>query len=72
MPPSPAHGSTAGERTELADFRQHRPALRRQHGRVIDERKSPLRDAAFRRVWVGATLSAAGDAASWVALVAYA
>ena len=25
---------------------------------------------AFRRVWAGATVSAAGDAASWVALVA--
>jgi hypothetical protein len=39
---------------------------------VIDDRNSPLRDATFRRVWIGATVSAAGDAASWVALVAYA
>lgn len=31
---------------------------------------SPLGNAAFRRVWIGATVSAAGDAASWVALVA--
>ncbi|WP_203921633.1 MFS transporter [Rugosimonospora africana] len=31
---------------------------------------SPLTTAAFRRVWIGATVSAAGDAASWVALVA--
>jgi hypothetical protein len=31
---------------------------------------SPLGHAAFRRVWIGATVSAAGDAASWVALVA--
>jgi MFS family permease len=33
---------------------------------------SPLQTAAFRRVWIGATVSAAGDAASWVALVALA
>ncbi len=26
--------------------------------------------SAFRRVWLGATVSAAGDAASWIALVA--
>ncbi|MFG2058787.1 MFS transporter [Micromonospora sp. NPDC048930] len=39
---------------------------------MIEERESPLRNAAFRRVWIGATVSAAGDAASWVALVAYA
>ncbi|MEJ3748911.1 MFS transporter [Actinomycetes bacterium KLBMP 9797] len=39
---------------------------------MIDESGSPLRNAAFRRVWIGATVSAAGDAASWVALVAYA
>ncbi len=32
--------------------------------------RSPLRSPAFRRVWAGANLSAAGDAASWVALVA--
>lgn len=31
---------------------------------------SPLSNALFRRVWIGATVSAAGDAASWVALVA--
>jgi transmembrane secretion effector len=31
---------------------------------------SPLGIPAFRRVWAGATVSAAGDAASWVALVA--
>lgn|GEM_PF-4398316 len=31
---------------------------------------SPLGNAALRRVWIGATVSAAGDAASWVALVA--
>ena len=31
---------------------------------------SPLGNASFRRVWAGATVSAAGDAASWVALVA--
>ena len=31
---------------------------------------SPLGSAVFRRVWIGATVSAAGDAASWVALVA--
>jgi MFS family permease len=45
-----------------------------QHGPVTDENLtgpgSPLRNAAFRRVWIGATMSAAGDAASWVALVA--
>jgi MFS family permease len=39
---------------------------------VIDRTASPLRNPAFRRVWIGATVSAAGDAASWVALVAYA
>jgi MFS family permease len=33
--------------------------------------ESPLGNAAFRRVWIGATVSAAGDAASWVALVAF-
>lgn len=41
---------------------------------MIDDNRtarSPLRQAAFRRVWIGATVSAAGDAASWVALVAY-
>ena len=32
--------------------------------------RSPLRSPAFRRVWAGANLSVAGDAASWVALVA--
>lgn len=32
--------------------------------------KTPLSIPAFRRVWVGFTLSAAGDAASWIALVA--
>jgi predicted MFS family arabinose efflux permease len=58
--------------TELADFRQRRPAARLKHGRVIDDRESPLRNTTFRRVWIGATVSAAGDAASWVALVAYA
>ena len=31
---------------------------------------SPLSNALFRRVWIGATVSAAGDAASWIALVA--
>lgn len=31
---------------------------------------TPLRHRAFRRVWAGATLSSAGDAASWIALVA--
>lgn len=31
---------------------------------------SPLRRRAFRRVWAGATVSSAGDAASWIALVA--
>jgi predicted MFS family arabinose efflux permease len=56
----------------LADFRQRRPAVRLKHGRVIDKSGSPLSNAAFRRVWIGATVSAAGDAASWVALVAYA
>lgn len=56
----------------MADFRQRRPVTRRKHGRVIDKRESPLRNVAFRRVWIGATVSAAGDAASWVALVAYA
>ena len=39
---------------------------------MIDKRDSPLRNAPFRRAWIGATVSAAGDAASWVALVAYA
>ena len=39
---------------------------------MINKSGSPLRIDAFRRVWIGATLSAAGDAASWVALVAYA
>jgi MFS family permease len=39
---------------------------------VIEKSGSPLRNATFRRVWIGATVSAAGDAASWVALVAYA
>jgi hypothetical protein len=39
---------------------------------VIDKSGSPLSIGAFRRVWIGATVSAAGDAASWVALVAYA
>jgi len=39
---------------------------------VIDKKDSPLRNALFRRVWIGATVSAAGDAASFVALVAYA
>lgn len=39
---------------------------------MIDTNGSPLRSPAFRRVWIGATVSAAGDAASWVALVAYA
>jgi MFS family permease len=55
---------------ELADFRQRRPAVRLKHGLVIDESGSPLGNVAFRRVWIGATVSAAGDAASWVALVA--
>lgn len=31
---------------------------------------SPLRNRAFRRVWAGATISSAGDSASWIALVA--
>jgi predicted MFS family arabinose efflux permease len=31
---------------------------------------TPLSVPAFRRVWAGATISAAGDSASWVALVA--
>ena len=39
---------------------------------MINEGSSPLGTVAFRRVWLGATVSAAGDAASWVALVAYA
>jgi predicted MFS family arabinose efflux permease len=39
---------------------------------VTVKSESPLRNAAFRRVWIGATVSAAGDAASWIALVAYA
>jgi MFS family permease len=56
----------------LADFRQRRPVARLKHGRVIDKSGSPLGNVAFRRVWIGATVSAAGDAASWVALVAYA
>ena len=38
---------------------------------MIDKSGSPLTNVAFRRVWIGATVSAAGDAASWVALVAY-
>jgi hypothetical protein len=42
---------------------------------VVDENRaragSPLSNTVFRRVWVGATVSAAGDAASWVALVAF-
>jgi hypothetical protein len=58
--------------TELADFRQHQAAARLKHGRVIEKSGSPLQNATFRRVWIGATVSAAGDAASWVALVAYA
>lgn len=33
-------------------------------------RESVLRDRNFRRVWMGATVSSAGDAASWIALVA--
>jgi MFS family permease len=33
---------------------------------------SPLSIPAFRRVWIGATISTAGDSASWVALVALA
>jgi predicted MFS family arabinose efflux permease len=33
---------------------------------------SPLQSRAFRRVWAGATVSSAGDAASWIALVALA
>jgi MFS family permease len=56
----------------LADFRQRRPVTRRKHGRVIDESDLLLSNPGFRRVWIGATVSAAGDAASWVALVAYA
>ena len=32
--------------------------------------RSVLRNRNFRRVWIGATLSSAGDAASWIALVA--
>ncbi|MGX7672227.1 hypothetical protein [Plantactinospora sp. DSM 117369] len=39
---------------------------------MIDKSGSPLGNAAFRRVWIGATVSAAGDAASWVVLVGYA
>ncbi|HTJ33398.1 MAG TPA: MFS transporter [Dactylosporangium sp.] len=39
---------------------------------MSDKSESPLSNPAFRRVWIGATVSAAGDAASWVALVAYA
>jgi MFS family permease len=45
-----------------------------QHGPVADDNVtaagSPLGIASFRRVWAGATVSAAGDAAGWVALVA--
>lgn len=33
---------------------------------------SPLSIPTFRRVWIGATMSSAGDAASWIALVALA
>ena len=33
---------------------------------------SPLSIRSFRRVWAGATISSAGDAASWIALVALA
>jgi predicted MFS family arabinose efflux permease len=66
------HANPAAGRTESADFRQHPAVTRREHGRVIDKRDSPLRNAPFRRAWIGATVSAAGDAASWVALVAYA
>jgi MFS family permease len=33
---------------------------------------SPLRLPGFRRVWAGATLSSAGDAATWIALVSLA
>jgi MFS family permease len=44
----------------------------RRHGRQVPYdplvRSGPF--AAFRRVWLGATVSAAGDAASWIALVA--
>jgi hypothetical protein len=61
-------------RTKLADFRQRPVGGCDQHGPVINDNRaagSPLRQAAFRRVWIGATVSAAGDAASWVALVAY-
>src|SRR5262249_49323603 len=32
--------------------------------------RTPLAIPAFRRVWLGFTVSAAGDAASWIALVA--
>ena len=39
---------------------------------MLDKSESPLSNAAFRRVWIGATVSTVGDAASWVALVAYA
>ncbi|GAA2755526.1 hypothetical protein GCM10009872_08860 [Actinopolymorpha rutila] len=68
----PVHDLDCAGWTELADFRQRRPAAYLKHGRVIDKSESPLSNAAFRRVWIGATVSAAGDAASWVALVAYA
>jgi MFS family permease len=68
----PTHAIAAAGRTESADFRQHPAVTHREHGRVIDKRDSPLRNAPFRRAWIGATVSAAGDAASWVALVAYA
>jgi len=56
----------------LADFRQRSAAARLKHGWVIEKSGSPLRNGTFRRVWIGATVSAAGDAASWVGLVAYA
>jgi len=74
-----ARGEDASDRTigrvgwtELADFRQRPAVARLKHGRVIEKSGSPLRNATFRRVWMGATVSAAGDAASRVAVVAYA
>jgi MFS family permease len=39
---------------------------------AAQRRRSPLAHPAFRRVWIGATISSAGDGASWVALVALA
>lgn len=56
----PAPSETAGHNAGVAP------------GTTEAELGSPLRLSAFRRLWLGATISSIGDAATWIALVALA